>query len=77
MQAIEFVITGDQRMYCVGCETRITYVLRQLPGVREVRANAKTQHVRVLLDHAAIDAPAVGDKLKELGYEAQQVKGAA
>lgn len=77
MQTIEFVVTGNQRMHCVGCETRITYVLRQLPGVRDVRASAKTQHVRVLLDRAGIDAQAVEDKLKELGYEAQQVESAA
>jgi len=50
MQAIEFQLTGEQKMYCVGCETRVAYVLRQLPGVRDVRANAKTQHVRVVVD---------------------------
>ena len=75
---VEFVLTGDQGMHCVGCETRITYVLRQLPGVREVRASAQTQHVRVSFDRSgAIGAEGIGNKLKELGYEAQQVGGAA
>lgn len=62
----------------MGCETRIAYVLRQLPGVRDVRASAKTQHVRVSLDRAAtIGAEKIAEKLKEFGFEAHQVGGAA
>lgn len=78
MQTIEFQVTGEQKMHCVGCETRIAYVLRQLPGVRDVRASAKTQHVRVVVDGAApTDAEEIGRKLKELGYESQPAGGAS
>lgn len=78
MQTIEFALTGDQKMHCSGCETRIAYVLRQLPGVRDVRASATTQKVLVLLDGTATSgAHEIGSKLKELGYEAQRVESAA
>lgn len=78
MQTLDFVVKGEQKMHCSGCETRVAYALRQLPGVREVRASAKTQHVVVLLnDLSETDAQTIGNKLKELGYEAQGVGAAA
>lgn len=39
---IELVLTGDRKMNCIRWETRIAYALRQLPGVRDVCANAQT-----------------------------------
>lgn len=78
MQTIEFQVTGEQKMHCVGCETRIAYALRRLPGVHDVHASAKTQHVRVSFGGSgAIGVEAIEDKLRALGYEAQQVGGAA
>lgn len=78
MQTIEFVLTGEQKMHCSGCETRVAYTLRQLAGVRDVRANAKTQHVLVLLESAdQIGAQEIGEKLEQLGYQAQRIEGAA
>ncbi len=71
MQTIEFELTGEQKMHCVGCETRVAYALRQLPGVRDVRADAGSQHVRVVVDGAGpTGAEQIGQKLKELGYDA-------
>lgn len=78
MQTIDFEVTGDQKMQCAGCETRVAYALRQLPGVREVRASAKTQRVLVLFDGAsAAGVEQVEQMLKQLGYEAQRIGGAA
>ena len=78
MQTIELVVTGEQKMHCSGCETRIAYTLRQLPGVRDVRANAKTQQVLVLFESAdQIGAQRIGEKLEQLGYQAQRIEGAA
>lgn len=76
MQTIEFVLTGEQRMHCSGCETRVAYTLRQLPGVREVRASAKTQHILVLLESAgALGAEQIAERLEQLGYQAERVTG--
>ena len=78
MQTLEFVLTGEQKMHCSGCETRIAYVLRQMPGVHDVCATAANQRVIVLADAAgAIDADHIAEKLKQLGYEAQRVESAA
>lgn len=78
MHTIEFVVTGEQKLHCVGCETRIAYALRLLPGVRDVRASAETQHVLVSLDRAeTIGAERIGERLQELGYRAQLIGGAA
>ena len=72
MQLIEWVLTGEQKMHCAGCETRVAYALRQLPGVREVRASARNQHVVVVLDRTGANAAEqIGEKLKQLGYEAR------
>lgn len=74
---IDFVV-ADQRIRCGSCEGRIAYALRQLPGVRDVRASAETQHVLVSVDPAGtIGAEQIGGKLKDLGYEAQRFGGAA
>lgn len=78
MQTIEFEVTGEQKMHCVGCETRIAYVLCQVPGIRDVRANARTQRVRIVIDRAgAVSVDQIGQKLKELGYNVQPLGAAA
>lgn len=78
MQTLEFQLIGEQKMHCVGCETRIAYVLRQLPGVRDVRASAKTQNVLVVVDGTGpTNVEQIGERLKELGYEAQPAGGSA
>ena len=74
MELIELVLTGEQKMHCAGCETRVASALRQLPGVREVRASAKSQHVVVVLDRTGTNAAEqIGEKLKQLGYEARRI----
>jgi copper chaperone CopZ len=70
-QTLEFVVVGDEKMYCSGCEQRVSNALRRLPGVREVQANATTQHVRVTVDLSQVDAEQVQAKLEQLGYQAK------
>ena len=43
MTVIQLHVIGEEKMHCVGCETRVSYALRRLPGVRDVRASADTQ----------------------------------
>ena len=78
MQTMEFVVTGEQKMHCSACEARVAYTLRQLDGVREVRASAKNQHVLVVSDRVgAVDTKQVSEKLREIGYEVQPVASPA
>jgi copper chaperone CopZ len=68
-QTLEFVVTGEERMHCTGCEQRVSNALRRLPGVQEVRASATTQHVRVTIDPSQVGAEQVQTKLEQLGYQ--------
>ena len=66
---LEFKVTGEQTIHCVGCEQRIANAIRRLPGIQAVRASAKTQVVQVVIDPAQVDAGHVQTKLQQLGYE--------
>jgi copper chaperone len=71
VQTLEFVVTGEEKMHCTGCEQRVSNVLRRLPGVQEVQANATTQQVRVTIDPSQVGAERVLAKLEQLGYQAK------
>jgi copper chaperone CopZ len=70
-QTLEFVVTGEERMYCAGCEQRVSNALRRLAGVQEVRASAATQHVLVTIDPNQVGGEQVRTKLEQLGYQAK------
>ena len=67
-QTLEFVVTGEEKMHCAGCEQRVSNALRRLPGVQEVRASAATQHVLVTLDPSQVGAEQIQARLEQLGY---------
>jgi copper chaperone CopZ len=69
VQTLEFVVMGEEKMHCAGCEQRVSNVLRRLPGVQEVQANATTQQVRVTVDPSQVGAEQVQEKLTQLGYQ--------
>lgn len=74
---IEFLV-ADQRIHCSRYEARIADVLRQLPGVLDVRASAETRHAFVSLGGAGtIGAREIGEKREKLGYEGKMTGGAA
>jgi copper chaperone CopZ len=68
-QTIEFVVTGEEKMHCAGCEQRVGNVLRRLPGVKDVRASAQTQQVVVTIDPAQVGPEQVRAKLEQIGYQ--------
>jgi copper chaperone CopZ len=70
-QTLEFVVVGEEKMFCAGCEQRVSNALRRLPGVREVQANATTQHVHVTVDPSQVGAEQIQAKLEQLGYQAK------
>jgi copper chaperone CopZ len=70
-QTLEFVVMGEEKMHCAGCEQRVSNALRRLPGVQEVRASAATQHVLVTLDPSQVGAEQVQARLEQLGYQAK------
>lgn len=64
-------VTGDQTMHCGGCARSVQFVLHQLPGVRQVDADYRTQEIRVVLDSAAVTAEQLQSQLDWIGYQVQ------
>lgn len=69
MREHELVVHGEQRIHCEGCERRIANALGRVPGVREVRADHRTQAVHVVADDR-LSGEAIREHLSRVGYEA-------
>ena len=70
-RSVIFEVVGDQRIFCDGCERRVEGLLKSLPGVRQVRAQARNQRIEVLFDATALDTDAITAGLAKAGYEAK------
>ena len=66
---VDFMVTGEEKLYCAGCEQRIGNVLRRLAGVETVQASAETQHVVVTFDAGQIAPEQLQARLEQLGYQ--------
>jgi len=66
---VEFVVTGEDKLHCAGCEQRVGNAVRRLAGVQDVRASAETQQVVVTIDPAQVSPEQVREKLEQLGYQ--------
>jgi copper chaperone len=69
LKSVTFEVTGDQRLFCEGCEQRVEGLLKVLEGVRQVRAQAPNQRIEVLFDTAVLEATAIAERLSKAGYE--------
>ncbi len=67
-RTLNFIVTGEQKIHCAGCEERIGNALRRLPGIQDVRASGDTQKVVVTFDPDTVSADQVRAKLEQLGY---------
>ncbi len=61
-------VIGAQTMHCAGCERTVTFTLSQLPGVKVIRANHKTQVIEIVLT-GETDLEKVKAELDWIGYE--------
>lgn len=69
---LDFVVTGEEKIHCAGCEARISHALKRLAGVRDVKASAKEQRVVVTVDTAMLGPDEVRARLEQLGYQVMQ-----
>jgi copper chaperone len=69
LKSITFEVIGDQRIVCEGCEERIERLLKALPGVQKVRAQARKQRIDVLFDASVQEAIAIAEHLGTAGYQ--------
>ena len=72
-KTITFEVIGDQKLACEGCERRVHNALKGLPGVQQVRANARDQRVEVLFDAAKLDTAAIAERICKAGYQSKVV----
>lgn len=73
---IDLNIVGDNKMHCVGCETRVVIALKSLHGIQNVTASSKTQQLVIEFDSALVSVDQVQERLKKIGFEAK-VQGAS
>lgn len=69
MEQVSISVGG---MTCTGCENRIERTLRDLDGVRHVRADHEAGAVTVLLDESRSDEPAVRSRIEQAGYQVRE-----
>lgn len=71
LETFRLKVVGEQTIHCGGCESAIRMSLYQLPGVKQVKADHKTQLVEVSADVEQTDPEAVRARLDWMGYEAE------
>lgn len=76
LKSIIFEVIGDQQIHCEGCERRIERALKTLQGVRQARAQARDQRIRVLFDATTLDSSVIVTRLAEAGYKTRSSHGA-
>ena len=69
VRVVDFTVTGEEKIHCAGCETRIAAALQRVRGVREVQASAETQRVKVTIEPSQVRPEQVREKLEQLGYQ--------
>lgn len=71
MDRVDFAVTGDEKIHCSGCETRIRFALERMQGVQHVAADAGTQCVAVAFDPALLTPKQIRERLKEMGFDVE------
>lgn len=69
LETTRLEITGDFSMHCGGCERTVKFALKTLPGIQQVEASHKTQHIQIIHDLEEATATYIQEKLADLGYE--------
>jgi len=69
LETFALKVEGAQTIHCASCERAIQMALSQLPGVRRVVADHKTQLVEVSADVTQTGPNAVLTRLDWMGYK--------
>ena len=69
LKSVTFEVVGEQQLHCEGCEQRVERMLKALPGVERVRAQARKQRIEVLYDASKQEASAIAEHLGTAGYQ--------
>ena len=69
LKSVTFEVVGEQQLHCEGCEQRVERMLKTLPGVERVRAQARKQRIEVLYDSSMQEPNAIAQHLGTAGYQ--------
>ena len=72
-KSVTFEVVGDQRLHCEGCEQRVERLLKAVPGVGQVRAQASNQQIEVLFDTAKLEPNTIAERIGKVGYQTKVV----
>lgn len=64
-------VVGEHAMHCDGCARSVSFTLRRLPGIDEVKADWKQQRIEVGLSSDETDFEAIRGELDWIGYEVE------
>lgn len=64
-------VVGDHTMHCSGCENTVKFTLSRLPGVREVKADHRSQLIEIELDPDEADLEKAREELDWIGYQVE------
>jgi len=64
-------VVGSQTMHCAGCERTVSFTLSNLPGVEVIKADHKTQVIKIALTGDETDLKKVKTELDWIGYEVE------
>jgi copper chaperone CopZ len=76
IKGLSYVVTGEKRIHCEGCEHNIRHDLRSLEGIHEVLSSAEEQRIAVSINTDYVSAEQIEARLKALGYEVVRAPGA-
>ncbi len=68
-----FQVVGEQTMHCGGCERTVSFTLSNLPDVKVIKVDHKTQLIEVLLSGDEAGLEKVKKELDWIGYEVELV----
>lgn len=66
-------VIGTHTMHCAGCARGVQFVLHQLPGVRQVDADYRTQEIRVVTEPATVTIDQLQSQLDGIGYQVESL----
>lgn len=69
IENLSYTVTGEEKMHCAGCESRVKNALQRLDGVHQVVAAAEGQDIRVSIDRSKISPERIEARLAQIGYE--------
>lgn len=68
-KSVTLEVVGEQRLHCESCEQRVERMLTRVPGVNQVRVQARNQCIEVVFDSSALEVVSIAQRLGQAGYD--------